>query len=120
MIHTSPPPNIPGAYYDSPPDKENQGHLKSAFANGSTNGEKKRVTLGLGIAGAPQQVHASAFEPGVSSGGASKLVKRKSKHASTPSPLFSSPTPTLEAASATKGSWFTNLFSWKTPVVSKA
>lgn len=117
MIHTSPPPNIPGAYYDSPPDKENQGHLKSAFANGSSNGEKKRVTLGLGIAGAPQQVHASAFDTGAPPGGTSKLVKRRSKHTSTPSPLFSSPTPALEAASASKGSWFTNLFSWKTPVV---
>lgn len=115
MIHTSPPPNIPGAYYDSPPDKENQGQLKSALASGSTNGEKKRVTLGLGIAGAPEQAHSAAFE---APGGASKLVKRRSKHASTPSPLFSSPTPTLEAASAPKGSWFTNLFSWKTPVVS--
>lgn len=119
MIHTSPPPNIPGAYYDSPPDKENRGYLKSAFANSPPSGEKKRVTLGLGIAGAPQQVHGSAFETGVSTNGTSKLVKRRSKQASaTPSPMFSSPTPALEAASAPKGSWFTNLFSWKTPVVS--
>lgn len=115
MIHTSPPPNIPGAYYDSPPDKENQ-QLKSAFATGSTNGEKKRVTLGLGIAGAPQQVHSAPYDAGSNTSGASKLVKRRSK-AATPSPLFSSPTPALEAASAPKGSWFTNLFSWKTPVV---
>lgn len=117
MIHTSPPVNMPGAYWESPPDKENHAPLKSALASGSTNADKKRVTLGLGIAGAPQQMQFSAFEPSVpAQGGASKLVKRKSKHMSTPSPMFSSPTPAVEAASAPKGSWFTNLFSWKTSV----
>jgi hypothetical protein len=109
---------IPGAYLDSPPqhDKENYSNdyqRKSAFASGSTNGEKKRVTLGLAIAGmSPQQAQVSAFESGARN---SKLVK-KAKHNSTPSPLFASPNPSVESASAPKGSWFSNLFSWKTPV----
>jgi hypothetical protein len=107
----SPPPRIPGAYIE---DKENAAPIEYGVSDNIY--DKKKVTLGLAIAGvSPQPASTSAFEPGVTT---SKL-KRKSKNASsTPSPLFSSPNPALEAASAPKGSWFTNLFSWKTPVVS--
>ena len=120
MVHTSPPPLMPGGYIDSPPqDKENFNPQtrKSAMSNGSGSGEKKRVTLGLAIAGvSPQQAHVSSFEPGVR---ASKLTRKGSKHQSTPTQMFSPfspPKTTLEQASAPKGSWFSNLFSWKTPV----
>lgn len=120
MVHTSPPPLMPGGYIDSPPhDKENYNPnvRKSAMASGNGSTEKKRVTLGLAIAGvSPQQTHVSAFEPAART---SKLSRKGSKHTSTPSPVFSpfgQSKPTLEQASAPKGSWFSNLFSWKTPV----
>lgn len=86
------PPIVPDSYYSSPADKENDYYsaeqyqqsrhsppLKSAFATGNSNGQKKRVTLGLAIAGvSPQQATVSAFEP---NSGSSKL-KRKSKRKS--------------------------------------
>jgi hypothetical protein len=60
---------MPGGYIDSPPqDKENFNPQtrKSAMSNGSGSGEKKRVTLGLAIAGvSPQQAHSKRFETSV-------------------------------------------------------
>lgn len=131
MVQPSSPARMPGAFVvdeNAPPhtaaaaDKEN--YRKSAFAGSSPNpssSDKKRVTLGLAIAGvpSPQQVAMPAFEPAYGAGAGNKL-KRKSKATlttTTNSPLFSSPNPTTEPAAAPKGSWFSNLFSWKTPSV---
>lgn len=83
MLQTS-PIFIPGGYVEdlaSPADKENYNDntLKSALASGQGAGEKKKVTLGLAIAGvSPQQSTVSAFEPTSTDYGTSKL-KRKSK-----------------------------------------
>ncbi|CAD6577697.1 MAG: hypothetical protein CYPHOPRED_000301 [Cyphobasidiales sp. Tagirdzhanova-0007] len=115
---------VPGPYSENPASSEskenNNGKTRqSALLKGQGTGEKKRVTLGLAIAGMPpQQSAVSAFEPSSTSYGTSRL-KRKSKTASTPSPISSSPNPSanpsLEAAMAPRGSLFANLFSWKTP-----
>lgn len=114
-------PIMPGSYFITGDDKENYASpppRKSAMAGTSDTNEKKRVTLGLAIAGVAPQEPSPTFEHAYfSPPPTNSKLKRKSTQKSPVSP-FLSPNPSLEAASTPKGSWFSNLFNWKSTVVS--
>lgn len=116
------PTVMPGAYFDTSDDKENYAsppQRKSILLNGS--GYDKHHTMGLAIDGVGDRPHSALIEQGMPSPALSQSskLKRKSKQMS-PNPMFASPLLSAEVPASPKGSWFSNLFNWNKPVVSRS